>query len=410
MEDAGRPYDLVVIGAGIVGLATALKLLRRSPDLRLAVVEAADRVAAHQTGHNSGVVHAGLYYAPESLKARLCRSGKEQLEAYAAEHGIPIERCGKLVVALDEGERPRLEALAARGTANGVPGLELLGRDALRAHEPHASGVAALWSPTTAIVDFERVAQAMARDVRDAGGKIELARPVTAIRSRPTEIVLETPLGPLLTRNLITCTGVQADRVAGLTGYRSAARMVPFRGDYFTLTPSARDLVRGLIYPLPDPRFPFLGVHLTRRIDGAVWAGPNAVLAFARDGYRRRDLSVRDLAGALGHPGFLRLAAHHWRMGAAEMARDWSKRLFLRSLRRLVPELRLEHLAPGPSGVRAQLLARDGTLVDDFVLGGEGRILHVLNAPSPAATAALAIGDELAARAAAQFGLRVDNG
>ena len=405
MEDAGRPFDVVVVGAGIVGLATALKLLRRSPDLRLAVVEASDRVAAHQTGHNSGVVHAGLYYAPGSLKARLCRSGKEQLEQYAAERGIPIERCGKLVVALDQGERPRLEALAARATANGVPGLELLGRDALREREPHAAGVAALWSPTTAIVDFERVAQAMASDVRDARGTIELARPVTAIRGRASVIVLETPRGPVLTRHLITCAGVQADRVARMTGYRSAARMVPFRGDYFTLTPYARHLVRGLIYPLPDPRFPFLGVHFTRRIDGAVWAGPNAVLALARDGYRRRDLNVRDLAGTLAQPGFARLAARHWRMGAAEMARDWSKRLFLRSLRRLVPELQLDHLAPGPSGVRAQLLERDGTLVDDFVLGGEGRILHVLNAPSPAATASLAIGDELAARAAARFGL-----
>ena len=404
MEDAGRPFDVVVVGAGIVGLATSLKLLRRSPDLRLAVVEAADRIAAHQTGHNSGVVHAGLYYAPGSLKARLCRAGKEQLEMYAAERGIPIERCGKLVVALDDGERPRLDALAARGTANGVPGLELLGRDALREREPHAAGVAALWSPTTAIIDFERVAQAMASDVRDAGGTIELSRPVTAIRSHSSEIVVETPRGALLTRHLITCAGVQADRVAAMTGYRSAARMVPFRGDYFTLTPKARELVRGLIYPLADPRFPFLGVHFTRRIDGAVWAGPNAVLAFARDGYRRRDFSLRDMGGTLAQPGFLRLGARHWRMGAAEMARDWSKHLFLRSLRRLVPELRSEHLAPGPSGVRAQLLGRDGALVDDFVLGGEGRILHVLNAPSPAATAALAIGDELAARAAAQFG------
>jgi L-2-hydroxyglutarate oxidase LhgO len=405
MEDAGRPFDVVVVGAGIVGLATALKLLRRSPDLRLAVVEAADRVAAHQTGHNSGVVHAGLYYAPGSLKARLCRAGKEQLEVYAADRGIPIERCGKLVVAF-EGERPRLEALAARATANGVPGVELLGPEALREREPHAAGVAALWSPTTAIVDFERVAQAMASDVRDAGGAIELARPVTQIRRRSSEIVVETPRGPLLTRHLITCAGVQADRVARLTGFRSAARMVPFRGDYFVLTPDARRLVRGLIYPLPDPRFPFLGVHFTRRIDGAVWAGPNAVLALARGGYRRRDLSVRDLGDTLTQPGFLRLAARHWRMGAAEMARDLSKRLFLRSLQRLVPELRFEHLAPGPSGVRAQLLGRDGTLVDDFVLGGEARILHVLNAPSPAATAALAIADALAARAAAQFGLR----
>ena len=405
MDDAGGTYDVVVLGAGIVGLATALKLLRRSPDLRLAVVEAADRVAAHQTGHNSGVVHAGLYYAPGSFKARLCRDGKAQLEQYAAERGIPIERCGKLVVALDEGERPRLEALAARAGANGVPGLELLGPEQLREREPHAAGVAGLWSPTTAIIDFERVAQAMANDVRDAGGAVILSRPVSAIESRAGEIVLATPRGPIVTRNLITCAGMQADRVARMTGYKSAARIVPFRGDYFALTPDARALVRGLIYPLPDPRFPFLGVHLTRRIDGAVWAGPNAVLAFARNGYRRRDVSARDLAGTLVQPGFLRLAVRYWRTGATEMARDWSKRLFLRSLRRYLPELRLEHLVPGPSGVRAQLIERDGTMVDDFAFGGEGRILHVLNAPSPAATASLAIGDELAARAVGQFGL-----
>ncbi|MEP7379505.1 MAG: L-2-hydroxyglutarate oxidase [Chloroflexota bacterium] len=411
MSDPGdSTYDVVIVGAGIVGLATGLKLLRLSPDLRLALVEAADQVAAHQTSHNSGVVHAGLYYAPGSLKARLCRDGKEQLEQYAAERGIPIERVGKLVVALDEAERPRLEALAARADANGVPGLELLSQEALREREPHAAGIAALWSPTTAIIDFERVAQAFATDVRDLGGAIHLSRRVTSIATAGRDIVLATPHGPLLTRNLITCAGMQADRVARMTGYESAAQMVPFRGDYYVLREDARSLVRGLIYPLPDPRFPFLGVHFTRRIDGAVWAGPNAVLAFARNGYRRRDISLRDLAGTIRHPGFLRLAARHWRMGAGEMARDASKRLFHRRLQRYLPELRIDQLAPGPSGVRAMLVERNGALVDDFVFGGSGRVLHVLNAPSPAATAALAIGDQLAMRAMTQFGLDAASG
>jgi L-2-hydroxyglutarate oxidase len=400
VNDAGdATYDVAIVGAGIVGLATALKLLRRSPDLRLAVVEAAAEVGAHQTSHNSGVVHAGLYYAPGSLKARLCRDGKAQLEQYAAERGIPIERVGKLVVALDDAERPRLEALAARASANGVPGLELLDQAALREHEPHAAGVAALWSPTTAIIDFARVAQAYAADVRDMGGAILLSRRVTAIATPGSEIVLTTPRGPVVTRNLITCAGIQADRVGRMTGSAPTAQLVPFRGDYYLLAPDARSLVRGLIYPLPDPRFPFLGVHFTRRIDGEVWAGPNAVLAFARDGYRRRDISLRDLSGTLRQPGFMRLAARHWRMGVAEVARDASKRLFHRSLRRYLPELSLDQLLPGPSGVRAQLLQRDGALVDDFVLSGSGRVLHVLNAPSPAATAALAIGDELVKRA-----------
>jgi L-2-hydroxyglutarate oxidase LhgO len=405
MESSGQPLHVVIVGAGIVGLATGLKLLERSPGLRLAIVEREATVGAHQTGHNSGVVHAGLYYAPGSLKARLCRLGKAQLEAFAEAHDIPFERCGKLVVATAETEWPRLATLAERARANGVPGLELVGPDGIREHEPHAAGLAGLWSPTTAIIDFSRVAEAMAADVRAAGGSIETEREVTAMSQRSGEVVLETRRGPLVTRHLICCAGVHADRLARLSGDDSGARLVPFRGDYYTLTEDARSLVRGLIYPVPDPRFPFLGVHLTRRIDGAVWAGPNAVLAFARDGYRRRDVNLADLAGTLSHRGFIRLAGRFWRVGATEMARDLSKLLFYRSLRRYLPELRLDQLAPGPAGVRAQLVERDGTLVDDFVLGGSGRVLHVLSAPSPAATAALAIGAELATRAMERFEL-----
>lgn len=399
--------DVAIIGAGIVGLATALRLLQARPDLRLIVLEREDRVGAHQSGHNSGVVHSGLYYAPGSQKALLCREGKGLLERYCAERGIPIEFPGKLVVALDEAELPRLAALRERGLANGVDGLEEVEPERIRELEPHAAGIRALWSPWTGIVDFGRVTAAYAEDVRALGGAIELGRPVTGITRRPDELVLATPRGEVRARAVIACAGLWADRVAALTGDRTkdTPRVVPFRGDYYTLTPDARPLVRGLLYPVPDPRFPFLGVHFTRRIDGEVWAGPNAVLAFRRDGYRRRDVSVRDLAETLAFPGFLRLAGRFWRTGAAEMWRDASRAAFTRELQRYVPELRPDQLRFGPSGVRAQALARDGSLVDDFDLGRGDRVLHVRNAPSPAATSSLAIGGRLAATAIEQLGL-----
>ncbi len=398
--------DLVVIGGGIVGLATAYQLLRAHPDTRLALVEKEDRLAAHQSGHNSGVVHAGIYYAPGSLKARLCRAGKAELEAFAAEHGIPLERCGKLVVAIDDGELARLDELRQRATANEVPGLELVGPERMREIEPHAAGVRALWSPSTGVIDYVRVCAALADEIRAAGGKIETGRAVTAIDAHGAQMRLATTHGELLTRDVIACAGLQSDRVARMSGERPAEQIVPFRGDYWLLTPDARQLVHGLLYPVPDPGFPFLGVHFTRRIDGEVWAGPNAVLAFAREGYRRRDLAPRDLAAVLASRRFLGLAARYWRMGSAEMVRDLSKRLFHRSLRRYLPELQLDQLAPGPSGVRAQAIDPDGALVDDFRLGGNGHVLHVRNAPSPAATASLAIGSMLAAEAARRFELR----
>jgi L-2-hydroxyglutarate oxidase LhgO len=399
--------DVAVVGGGIVGLATTLRLLEQRPDLRLGIVEQAAELATHQSGHNSGVIHAGLYYAPDSLKARLCREGKAALEAYCAEKGIPFATTGKLVVALDESELGRLDALRERATANDVPGLEVVGRERIRELEPHAAGIRALWSPTTGIVDFRRVALAYADDVRARGGAIWTGRRVTGIERRPDGLVVRTSAGELVAGAVVACAGLWADRVAGLTGDAGpdAPRIVPFRGDYYTLTPDARPLVHGLIYPVPDPRFPFLGVHFTKRIDGAVWAGPNAVLAFARTGYRRRDVSIPDLARTLAYPGFLRLAGKYLRTGLAEMWRDWSKAAFLRELRRYVPELRADQIVFGPSGVRAQALARDGSLVDDFDLAGSGRILHVRNAPSPAATASLAIGRELAGRAIEQFGL-----
>ena len=397
--------DIAVIGGGIVGLATSLQLLAAHPGLRITVLEKESAVATHQSGHNSGVLHAGLYYAPGSLKATLCREGKGEMEAFAERHAIPIERCGKLVVALDESELPRFAALKERATANGVPGLEEVGPERIAELEPHAAGIRALWSPFTGIIDFRRVALAMADDLRELGVAIHLGRRVTAIRESSAEVIVETTSGPLVARHLVVCAGLHADRLAAMAGSTDAPRIVPFRGDYYTLTPDARHLARGLIYPVPDPRFPFLGVHFTKRIDGEVWAGPNAVLAFAREGYRRRDVNLGDLAGTIAFGGFRRLASRYLRTGLAEMWRDWWKPAFVRELQRYVPEIRSDQLNFGPSGVRAQALARDGSLVDDFSLGGSGRILHVQNAPSPAATSSLAIGRTLAANATERFGL-----
>lgn len=395
--------DLAVIGAGILGLAVAREVLRRRPDTRLVVLEREPDVAVHQSGHNSGVLHAGLYYTPGSLKARLCREGKALVEAYADEKGIPYQRCGKLVVALDDGELERFEMLRLRALENRVPGLEVVGPERIREIEPHAVGIRALWSPETGIIDFRRVALACADDVRAAGGQIETSRAVTRIRTQGDEVVLGTTRGELVANRVIACAGLWADRVARSTGDRVRERIVPFRGDYYTLTPDARPLVRGLIYPVPDPRFPFLGVHFTKRIDGEVWAGPNAVLAFSRTGYRRRDLSPRDLAEVLAYRGFLRLAGRYWRTGAAEMWRDLRRAAFHRQLARYIPELRPSQLVFGPSGVRAQALDPDGTLVDDFRFGGSDRIMHVRNAPSPGATASLAIAAEVVNRAEARF-------
>jgi L-2-hydroxyglutarate oxidase LhgO len=387
-------YDVVVVGAGIVGLASSRELLRRQPGLRLALVDKESRVGAHQTGHNSGVIHSGIYYAPGSLKARLCVAGARELYAYCEANGIPTDRCGKVIVATDESELGRLQSLHERGLANGVEGLEVIGRERLRELEPHCAGIRALWSPCTGIVDFSQVAASYARDVRDAGGEVHTGRELIGLRGLADRVVLETTAGELETRRVLTCAGLHADRVAALSDGAREPRVVPFRGDYWQLRPEARHLSRNLIYPVPDPAFPFLGVHATRRIGtGEVWLGPNAVLAFAREGYRRLDLRPRDLAEALANRGFRRLARRHWRMGAVEMWRDWSKRAFWRSVRRYLPDVELADMVPGPSGVRAQALDASGALVDDFVVDVQGdRILHVRNAPSPAATSSLTIG------------------
>ena len=361
----------------------------------------------HQTGHNSGVLHSGIYYAPGSLKARLCVQGQRELYAYCDDKGIPTERCGKVIVASTEAEVPRLENLFERGRANGVEGLEIIGPERLREIEPHCVGVKALFSPNTGIVDFSRVTRTYADDVVSRGGEVLPGYGVEKISSRPGRVILQTIAGEVEAQHVIACAGLHADRVARLTGGPPDPRIVPFRGDYWVLRPDRRHLARNLIYPVPDPSFPFLGVHFTRRIeDGSIWLGPNAVLAFSREGYRRLDFRPRDLAEALAYRGFQRLAATYWQMGMQEMVRDFSKEAFLKSLQVYVPELTLGDLLPGPSGVRAQALGRDGALVDDFVFNTQGdRIVHVRNAPSPGATSSLAIGRMIADTATQAFGL-----
>jgi L-2-hydroxyglutarate oxidase len=392
------PGDVAVIGGGILGLATARALMARWPGARVVVLEAEPELALHQTGRSSGVVHRGLYYAPGSHKARLCVAGAAALLVYCEEREIPHRLCGKVVIATSRDEVPRLEELHRRGLANGVPGLSVIGPEGLRELEPHAIGVRALHSPETAIVDFAAVARAYAADVEAAGGEVRTGSEVTGIRRHGGTLLLSTSQGDVEVRRVVACAGVYADRVAGLSGGAREPRIVPFRGDYWTLRREACRLVNGLVYPVPNPSFPFLGVHFTARLDGSVLLGPNAVLAFARDGYRRTRVRPRDLWDALSAPGFRRLARRYWRTGAAELIRDWSRRLVAREARKLVPELAANDLLPGPAGIRAQALAPDGSLIDDFVFNGDDRIVHVRNAPSPGATSSLAIGDEIAAR------------
>jgi (S)-2-hydroxyglutarate dehydrogenase len=397
--------DLVVVGAGILGLAVAREALLRDPGLRVHVVEREERVGAHQTGHNSGVVHAGIYYAPGSLKARLCVEGARDLYAFCERHDVPVERCGKVIVALDDDEIPGLDALEWRGRQNGVPGLRRLDRRGLLELEPHAEGVAALHSPATGIVDFPAVARALAGEVIEHGGRITLGRAVTGVESRTGEVVLRTDGGDLAARHAVFCAGAWSDRLAVAAGASPDPRIVPFRGAYLRLRPERRDLVRSLIYPVPDPSLPFLGVHLTRHIDGDVLVGPTALMVGARDAYRLRRLRPADLGATLAWPGTWRMARRWWRTGLSEMGYAANRAAFVRAAQRYVPELDAADVLPGPSGIRAQALARDGALVDDFVISHTGRALHVRNAPSPAATSSLAIARLIADRAEEAFGL-----
>jgi L-2-hydroxyglutarate oxidase len=388
----------VVIGAGIVGLATAHRLRQERPDAELIVLEKEPRVAAHQTGHNSGVIHAGVYYRPGSLKARLCRAGSRSIVEFCAEHQLPVQVCGKLIVATDPAELPRLHALHERARANGLA-VSLLTPAEAAEHEPRVACVAALHVPSTGIVDFAAVCRTLATLVEKAGGQVRLGTRVTAIRERPGgSFRLATTGGEVGADVIVNCAGLHADRVARLAGVVPPARIIPFRGEYYELLPERRDLVRGLIYPVPDPRLPFLGVHLTRMVNGGVHAGPNAVLATAREGYRWGRVSPRDLAGIVSWPGMWRLGSRHLRYGLAEVRRSLSRRRFAADLARLVPELTAADLVPAGAGVRAQAVGRDGGLVDDFLIVARPGQLHVLNAPSPAATSSLEIARHLVAQ------------
>ena len=399
-------YNVIIVGGGIVGLAVGLEITQRFPRLRLLLLEKEHRVGRHQSGHNSGVIHSGVYYKPGSLKAKLCVTGAAAMVEFCREHGIPHQVCGKVIVATHEEEFPRLEELRRRGAANGLTGLQSIGPEELREIEPNASGLRALVVPATGITDYAAVCDKYAEIITARGETILTSTEVTGIKRHGDEITVETSRGAFSGKSLINCAGLFSDRISRMAGDDPQVMIVPFRGEYYDLIPERSSLVRSLIYPVPDPRFPFLGVHFTRRISGSVDAGPNAVLAFRREGYKRTDFNLRDLGSSLIFPGFWRMAAKNWRSGLDEFHRSFSKPAFVRALQRLVPEVGDEDLVPGGSGVRAQALTRDGALVDDFQFVPSGRMLHVLNVPSPAATASLLIGRTIVSTAADGLGLQ----
>lgn len=393
--------DVAIVGGGIVGLATAYRLLERFPGTQVTILEKEASLAFHQTGRNSGVLHSGIYYKPGSLRATNCREGKKAMEEFCRREGVAFDICGKVIVAVSEDELPKMHDIFARGQANGVK-CELIGPERLHELEPHSTGIAAIHVPEAGIVDYPDVCQKLADRIREKDGSILFNALVTSMSRSNGRMVVQTTAGEVEARFVVTCAGLHADRVAKLSGTPVDSKIVPFRGEYFELKPEWQHLCRNLIYPVPDPKFPFLGVHFTRLIHGGVECGPNAVLAFAREGYTKLDINLRDLFESLTYPGFLRMAAAHWRTGCGEMWRSFSKAAFVRALQRLMPEIRSEHLHSAPSGVRAQALGRDGKLVDDFLIVENDLVVNVLNAPSPAATAALNVGrlivDKLASR------------
>jgi len=383
---------IIVLGGGIVGLSTAWRLSQRSPDAELHLIEKESTLAFHQTGRNSGVLHSGIYYRPGSLRAINCREGRKAMEAFCAEHSIPYEICGKVIVAVDESELPNLEKIYQRGQENHVQ-CEMIGAGRLAELEPHTAGIKAIHVPEAGIVDFPGVCRKLGELLSSHGAQLHLSTRVTGIVQSDSQVVVQTTGGDFQGDLLVNCTGLHSDRLTRMSGSKPDAKIVPFRGEYFELTPEAEHLCRTLIYPVPNPQFPFLGVHFTRMVLGGVECGPNAVLAFAREGYSKLHVNPRDLFESLTYPGFLRMAAKNWKTGCGEMWRSLSKRAFVRALQRLVPEIRAEHMVFSPPGIRAQALGRDGGLIDDFVIQESGRVINVCNAPSPAATAALNIGN-----------------
>ena len=398
--------DIAIVGGGIVGLATAFALSTRDPDRTIVLVEAEPGIARHQTGHNSGVIHAGLYYKPGSRKALHCAAGRSRMYQFCEDHGISHEKCGKLVVATSEAELAALEELQRRGVENGLAGIRRLGPEELREHEPHVNGIAGLHVPETGIVDYREVAATIASLLEQRGVGVFPSSRVSSIEVRAEELVLRTAVRQVRARNLINCGGLQCDRIAEMCGVRPGVRIIPFRGEYYQLVPERESLVRNLIYPVPDPRFPFLGVHFTRMIGGGIEAGPNAVLAFKREGYRFTSFSPGDLLGTLTYSGFWHMARKYWRTGLGEFHRSLSKAAFVKALQKLMPDLRSEDIRPRGAGVRAQAVEPNGKLVDDFHIVARPRMVHVLNAPSPGATASLAIGDSIADMAEEAFGAR----
>lgn len=397
-------FDVAIIGGGIVGLATAKAFVERGVR-RLVVVEAESHLAAHQTGHNSGVIHSGIYYKPGSAKARNCLEGRELMYRFCADHGIPHDRCGKVIVAIEERELPALAEIERRGHANGLVGLKRLSAAELKEHEPHVAGVAGLFVAETGIVDYKAVTAKYAELVTAGGGEVRTGVRFVGMNRDGSELVLQTTAGELRAGHLVNCGGLQSDRIARLCGVDPGVTIIPFRGEYYDLKPHAQHLCRNLIYPVPDPRFPFLGVHFTRMIGGGVEAGPNAVLAFRREGYKFADVSIPDMLELARFRGFWAMAAKYWFTGLGEMKRSLSRYSFWKSLSRLIPAIKRDDITPSGAGVRAQAVAPDGKLVDDFFIRGEGRMVHVLNAPSPAATASISIGRSIADLASKEFGL-----
>jgi len=384
--------QVAIIGAGIVGLATGLELTSRYPGVSLVVIEKESAIATHQTSHNSGVIHSGIYYKPGSLKARLCVEGSEALVRFCQENGVPYDLCGKVIVATTENELPRLDQLYRRGNANGLNRLQMLTAEELREIEPHAAGIRGIRVPSTGIIDYGKVAEKYAEHIVKRGGEIHLSHEVTALKRSRGNTIVETTRGPIESKLVINCAGLQSDRISRMADAKLDLSIIPFRGEYYEITPAKHHYVKGLIYPVPDPQFPFLGVHFTRRIGGGVEAGPNAVLALKREGYSKSSFDVGDVLEFATFPGFWIMAAKHWQMSAGEYHRSWSKAAFVRALQRLLPELTPEDLVPGGSGVRAQALDISGKLIDDFYFVYTDGMVHVCNVPSPAATASLAIG------------------